>query len=237
MKIENRYRDGSYLESNKNWDRDDAKWKANLVDDILRANSIKFNSICEIGCGSGDVLRHLKVIFPDVKLKGFDISPQLIPFWNETSNFIGSEIDVSFELGNLFEINKFKHDVLLMLDVFEHVRDPFTFLEESRKHANYFVFHIPLDLSAVGVARKNPLLNVRRSVGHLNFYTKDIAIETLKDCGYNIIETKYTGASLSSPNRSFKTRLASIPRRLMYALNKDFGVRVLGGETLLVLAT
>ena len=33
-----------------------------------------------------------------------------------------------------------------------------------------------------------------------------------------------------------KTRFAAIPRRIAYAVNKDIGVRLLGGETLLVLA-
>jgi hypothetical protein len=32
------------------------------------------------------------------------------------------------------------------------------------------------------------------------------------------------------------TRLGSIPRILAYSINKDWGVRLLGGETLIVLA-
>lgn len=59
---------------------------------------------------------------------------------------------------------------------------------------------------------------------------------TLLDTGYEVIEWRYTGASLNSPNRSLITRLAALPRRIAYAVNKDFGVRLLGGETLLVLA-
>jgi hypothetical protein len=123
-----------------------------------------------------------------------------------------------------------------MLDVFEHVRDPFTFLEESKQFSDYFIFHIPLDLSAFSVLRGSPLMNVRKKVGHLHFYTKDLALETLHECGYELIQWRYTGASLNSPNRRLKTKIASIPRKLFYAINKDFGVRLFGGETLLVLA-
>lgn len=235
MKVESRYLNGEYLQKNANWDREDAEWKASRVAQILDSHQIKASSICEVGCGSGDVLRHLRARFPLAELRGFDISPQLQSFWEDSvKNAEGG--GVSFELGNFHEINTVKHDVLLMLDVFEHVRDPFTFLEEARKHAHNFVFHIPLDLSAFGVARKNPLLNVRRSVGHLNYYTKDIALETLTDCGHRIIDWQYTGASLNSPNRSVKTRFAAVPRRILFAINKDAGVRILGGETLLVLA-
>ena len=112
----------------------------------------------------------------------------------------------------------------------------YTFLESSKAHAKRFVFHIPLDLSALGVLRKHPLLETRAKVGHLHFYTKDLALQTLKECGYRIVDWRYTGASLNVPHRAIKTRLASIPRRVAYSVNRDWGVRLLGGETLIVLA-
>ncbi len=232
MKTETRYLDGTYLENHPTWDREDAPWKANLVVKILNFHNIHPGSICEVGCGSGDILRCLQASFPFSQMFGYDISPQVTQFWFNDKN----SNPVTFQLGNFLEINTLKYDVLLMIDVFEHVRDPYTFLEKCRVHAKKFVFHIPLDLSASGVARKVPLVNARRSVGHLHFYTKDLALETLTDCGYKIIDWKYTGASLNMPNRTWQTRLASLPRKLFYWLNKDVGVRLLGGETLLVLA-
>lgn len=230
MKVESRYLDGSYLESNPEWDRLDAEWKATLVEAILKRNGVVPRSIVEVGCGSGDILRHLRDAFNDAKLVGYDISPQAQVFWNDDSE------GIDFFLGDFHEQNMSSYDVLLMLDVFEHVRDPFSFLEESRKHAKYFVFHIPLDLSAQSVARGKPLLNARRTVGHLNSYTKDLALETLSDCGFNILESSYTGASLNMPNRSFLTKIAQIPRSLLSLIDKDISVRIFGGETLIVLA-
>jgi hypothetical protein len=80
------------------------------------------------------------------------------------------------------------------------------------------------------------LINVRKKVGHLHYYTKDLALSILLDTGYEVLDWRYTGASLNSPKRSLKTRLAALPRLIAYKVNKDFGVRLLGGETLLVLA-
>ncbi len=235
MKIEPRYLDGTYLSHNPNWDREDAAWKANQVFCIFKDQKIEPVSICEVGCGSGDILRSLRTMLPKTRMVGYDISPQVSEFWKEAkADPVGGGVE--FHLGDFHAFNAEIFHILLMLDVFEHVRDPFTFLEESRSHAQKFVFHIPLDLSSSGVARKGPLLNVRRRVGHLNYYTKDLALEILTDCGYKIIDWRYTGASLNSPNRSWRTRLASVPRRLFYSINKDAGVRLLGGETLLVLA-
>ena len=185
MKTEKRYLDGTYLENDPNWHCEDAPWKANLVARILTLHQIQPVSICEVGCGTREILRCLFPSFPLSKLYGFDISPQVTRFWPDDQ-----DESITFTLGDFHELNTMKYDVLLMLDVFEHVRDPFTFLEESRSHAKKFVFHIPLDLSALGVARKLPLLKARRSVGHLNYYTKDLALETLIDCGYKIIDYK-----------------------------------------------
>ncbi len=234
MKIENRYIDGSYLNSNPDWDRKDASWKAGQVFKILEDHKINPLSICEVGCGSGDILRSLEGMLPKAKLVGYDISPQLEKFWQNGD--VNNKHRIDYNLGDFHKLNNHRYEILLMLDVFEHVRDPFTFLEDSLKHANKFIFHIPLDLSAIGVARKAPLLNVRRSVGHLHSYTKDLALETLVDCGYKIIDWRYTGASLNMPNKSLKTNLARFPRILAGIVNKDWAVRVFGGETLIVLA-
>ena len=232
--LEKRYIDGSYLAENPNWDRGDAPWKAAIVQHLLSDNQIKPASICEVGCGSGDILIHLAKHLPDTIMTGFDISPQAADFWKEHQHANSGGVDFCF--GDFHTINKQKFDVLLMMDVFEHVRDPFSFLENSRRHAAHFVFHIPLDLSASAVVRGNPLINVRKKVGHLHYYTKDLALAMLFDTGYEALDWRYTGASLNLPNRSLKTRLAALPRRIAYAANKDFGVRLLGGETLLVLA-
>ena len=234
MKIETRYLDGSYLEANPSWDRDDAAWKADLVIKMLSKWSINPLNICEVGCGSGDILRSLSTAFPASRLVGYDVSPQVSKFWKNDIEYSDKKIELV--LGNFHEINADVFDLLLMLDVFEHIRDPFTFLEESRQHAIFFIFHIPLDLSAIGILRKSILLDVRKKVGHLHSYTKDLALETLSDSGYTILDWKYSGASLDRANPSFKTAIARIPRRLMGWISKDLAVRLFGGETLIVLA-
>jgi SAM-dependent methyltransferase len=228
--IEDRYVDGSYLASNPAWDSADAAWKAQRIIEILDAAQLIPGSICDVGCGSGDVLARLRQRFPDAALTGFDISPQLSAFWDRHSN-------LNLRRGNFHEINTEVFDVLLMLDVFEHVPDPFAFLAQSRRHARNFVFHIPLDLSAVSVARGSPLMKVRRSVGHLHFYTKDLALETLRDCGYTIVDARYTNAaSTLLTHHTLLTRLAALPRTILRALSPDLNARVLGGDTLMVLA-
>ncbi|HEY6923996.1 MAG TPA: class I SAM-dependent methyltransferase [Steroidobacteraceae bacterium] len=226
MGIESRYLDGNYLKDNPELHREDSPWKAAHIAAILKQQDIAPTSICDVGCGAGEVLAELRKHFKTERLVGYDISPQLSSFWERQK-------DIDFHIGDFRTQNNEKFDVLLMLDVFEHVRDPFTFLEDARRHARNFVFHIPLDLSALTVLRTNPLMHARRKVGHLHFYTKELALETLRECGYTVIDSRYTGAfAVGQANK-----LAALPRRLAYAINKDMGVRLLGGETLLVLAS
>jgi SAM-dependent methyltransferase len=229
MPVEDRYVDGSYLAANPTWDSEDATWKAGKVAEILAANGVSPASVCDVGCGAGAVLAALRRHLPDSRLFGFDISPQVEKFW-------ARHPDITFRVASPFDAAE-RFDTLLMLDVFEHVRDPFTFLERARPLARHFVFHIPLDLSGLTVARGAPLMEARHKVGHLHFYTKDLAIETLKECGYNIVDARYTKLATLTTHNTWRTRLAALPRAIAYAINKDFGVRLLGGETLIVLAT
>ena len=168
---------------------------------------------------------------PGARLFGYEISPDAAAFWERHH-----DLGIQFRVGNFLEEETQKFDLLLLLDVFEHVPDPFEFLSALRSRAEHFIFHIPLDLNAVSVARETPLLYVRRKVGHIHYYTRGLALALLNECGYEILDWAYTGAAFSAPQSGIKAKLARLPRRMLYALNRDFGVRLLGGDTLIVLA-
>jgi methyltransferase family protein len=221
------YLDGSYAEHNPSWDAEDSRWKADKVRDILPARPC---SICEVGCGGGGVLASLRKSYQETELIGYDISPDAKQFWLQYE-----DRNIDFHVGD-FLVTKGNYETILLLDVLEHVTDPHEFLINIRERAQNFIFHFPLDLSASSVLRESPLLNVRRKVGHIHYFTKGLALELLDECGFEIVECRYTGAAFNTPQISLKTRLAQLPRRFAYSLNKDLGVRLLGGETLMVLA-
>jgi len=227
-----RYLSADYLQKNPSWDSEDSPWKAEKVREILAANRLQPASIVDVGCGAGIVLSELQRHYPDARLAGFDIAPDAERFW-EAPRARGIELTV----GDFTALHAAVCDVLLVLDVVEHLQDPFAFLARIRGRARHCVFHFPLDLSALSVLRETPLLHVRRRVGHVHYYTRSLALALLEDCGYHIVEARYTGAAFNAPQRSFKTWLASVPRRLARLANPDWGVRLFGGETLMVLAT
>jgi hypothetical protein len=226
-----KYSSSEYLDDNPTWDSEDSPWKAAVVSTFMTKFNISTDDICEVGCGSGGVLSYLRDVYPESKLTGFDVAPDVESFWSLHGN-----LNIDFKLGDFLTINDSHFETILLLDVIEHLRDPFSFLDSIRHRGNDFVFHIPLDLSSLSILRETPLLNVRKKVGHIHYYTKNLALSLLKESGFEVVSWQYTNASSSAPGNSWMTKVASLPRKVAYVLNKDIGVRLLGGETLLIYA-
>jgi hypothetical protein len=127
-------------------------------------------------------------------------------------------------------------DLVLAIDVMEHVEDYISFVKRLREFGTYKIFHIPLDLSAQSILRAWPIAELRQNVGHIQYFFKQTALATLQDCGYTIIDHCYTASRLELPNQALSSRVMRIPRQMMFAMNADFAVRLLGGYSLLVLA-
>jgi hypothetical protein len=199
---------------------------------MLDHHGLNPTSLVEVGCGAGGVLAALRQLLPRTQLHGYDIAPDAAGFWQQHAS---SKIE--FQLGDFLELDHRRYDVLLLLDVLEHLSNPFDFLTRLRGRAEHYVFHMPLDLCAFTVLREAPLLHVRRKVGHVHYFTKGLALALLSECGYVVLDARYTGAALSAPRPTWRTAFANLPRRAArWFLGTDRGVRLLGGETLLVLA-
>jgi SAM-dependent methyltransferase len=224
------YVNGSFEEKNPTWDAEDSEWKTNLVIQTLRANGVVPTSILEVGCGAGAIIASLRHHFPKAYLAGSDIAPGAQKFWK-----LHSALSIDFILGDFLETNTRRFNVLLLLDVIEHVANPHEFLRKAAKHAEFFVFHIPLDLSVASVLRETPLIHVRRKVGHIHYFTKCLALELLVECGYEVIYTQFSGAHLRQCN-SWRRKVAANIRNIVFTLNRNVGVRLLGGDTLVAMA-
>jgi hypothetical protein len=229
--VEEIYTNGAYLHKNPDWHRSDSSWKASLVQSILTKANLSPASICEVGCGAGDVVVQLKKRRPEVKVWGYDISPDAARFWKEHDS-----VGIQFHCEDFLLGNTLHFDCIMLLDVVEHLADPLTFLSTISTSADYFLLHFPLDLSALSVLRERPLLRARQNAGHVHYFTKGLALSLLRESGLDVVDWFYTNSSISGPRWRLRTWLASLPRRMAYFLNKDLGVLLLGGETLMVLA-
>jgi SAM-dependent methyltransferase len=228
------YCDGEYLMNNRNWHAEDSAWKARQISQIIDRNNISFHTVMEVGCGAGEILNELSSIYDDEKCSfdGFDISPQAISMAKQNEN---PRIRYFLE-DPLFEKNDKHHDLLLMIDVFEHVRDYMGFVGSCKAKADYKIFHIPLELSVSSLLR-NTLLVPRRNVGHLHYFTAESALATLKEMGHEIIDHNFTCGALDlyRQHPSIKTTIANVPRWLVSRISAPLSARLFGGFSLLVL--
>jgi SAM-dependent methyltransferase len=228
--VENRYISNDYLASNPSYHEEDGVWKAARVAEMMRECQVRPTSLCDIGCGSGRVLFELRTVYPAAELYGYDIAPNAMHFWGKYE-----AANIHFQIGDFRQTNRRYYDVVLLLDVIEHLANPEEFLTALHGAAKYYILHVPLDLSALAVILDDRLLNVRQKVGHLHFFTKDLALSLMRESGFEVISWHYTGVASTAPNRNWKSLLRSLPGRLARG-NKDWWVKVLGGETLLILA-
>ena len=73
------YMAGTYLERNALWHTEESLWKAEEVMRMLNRQAIAPRTICEVGCGAGEVLKQLQQrLNNDCDLLGCDVSPQAI---------------------------------------------------------------------------------------------------------------------------------------------------------------
>jgi SAM-dependent methyltransferase len=225
------YETGEYLAHNPDWHAEDSPFKAQWIADILKRNRVDPGHIVEVGTGSGEILVQLRQTFPAARLAGYDISPQAYAIAAPKA-----ADRLTFHHADYLTADGPTPDVLMAIDVFEHVEDYMAFLKALKPRARLKLFHIPLDLSVQGVLRGKSILAARQTIGHLHYFTKDTALAVLGDCGYEIIDWNYTHGAESLPNRALRTRISNVARRLIGVVNEDLAVRLMGGASIMVLA-
>lgn len=228
------YLSSQYLENNPTWHAEHSSWKAQQIIKMLKKHNLNPTSICEIGCGAGQILNNLCQILPDnVNFHGYEISPDAFSLCQEIIN-----PRIQFYLKRFLEEESILvFDLILVIDVVEHIENYLEFLKliKVKTQNSYKIFHIPLDMNVQNIWRNYPILQLRNTVGHLHYFSKDTALESLKDSGYNIVDYFYTAGSNDLPN-SIKARILKLPREVAFTINQDLAVRLLGGYSLLVLA-
>lgn len=228
--LDHRYTDGRYLADNADWHEADSPWKAEQIIRCLRDRNLAPKTIAEIGCGAGGVIAALSAAQPDAQCAGYDISPQAIGLAapKETARLRFYNRDLLAEPESRF-------DLLIAADVFEHVPDYLGFLVKLRSRADQFIFHIPLDLSAMWILREYQILRRRRTVGHIHHFTKATALATLEDTGYRVRHWRFTESGFVGET-SLKARVRDFPERMIARAAPVFAANFFGRYSLLALA-
>jgi truncated hemoglobin YjbI len=223
------YSSREYLDKNPQWHQEHSSWKAQQICCMLRRHGVSPLSLIEVGCGAGAVLQALHgQLSPVPHCIGYEISPHAFAL-ARTREVPG----LQFRLGSP-QMDHPLCDLLLAIDVFEHVEDYLGFLRSLQPLAHWKIFHIPLDLSVVSLAKPFYLRMARDKVGHLHYFTRETALASLEQAGLHIVDWFYTSVEFDQGVHGRK-RLQSI-RKLLFRFYPDLAVRWLGGFSIMVLA-
>ena len=230
--MDNIYTNQEYLFKNPTWHDEDSPWKASQIMELLGRNKINLKKVAEIGCGAGGVVKVLaNQLGEGRQFKGFDISPEAIGLAEKHR-----QPGLSFSCEDMLVSSEY-YDLLLVIDVIEHIPDYLGFTAKCQTKARYKIYHIPLDIHVSSVLRARFVVG-RRTVGHLHYFSAESALDTLTDTGHKVIDYIYTdgGVALAKLHPSFRRTLANLPRQLVGFFSKKLSARWFGGYSLLVLA-
>ena len=229
----NIYTSGKYIKERPSWHSEDSKWKAEKILELIKRNDLNPTHITEIGCGVGEILSSLhQNMSADCIFNGFDISPQAI----KKAMLIGNQ-RLMFHNEDVLDLESTKKwDLLLVIDVIEHVEDIFNFLRRIRSLGTYKVFHIPLDLSVLSVLRAKPLILSRTQVGHIHYFNFELALSILNETGYEVCDYFFTNGSIDLPRSTLKSRALKFPRMILNKISPSINAHFLGGSSMMILA-
>ncbi len=229
------YLDKKYLNQNETWHVEDSPWKAKQIQKLIEEHHLKAGTVCEVGCGAGEILSQLSSSLPeDTRFTGYDISPQLEEMWktrrSDRIQFIRED----------FLQTDTHYDVLMFIDIVEHIEDYIGFLRKVKDRGDYKIFNFPLEIFALKALLGHKYLQSRAEVGHIHYFNKDICLAVLKDLDYEIVDYFYAPSAIDlssvSTSISFASRMLKIPRILLSKISTDLTAKTLGGYSLFILS-
>jgi SAM-dependent methyltransferase len=224
----NIYSSGEYLINHPDWDSKDSLWKAKYTKGAIEKNGLHPKTVCEIGCGAGEILKHLKRQIPEnIKYCGYDISPQAHKLCLKNPE------GIEFRLAD-FTKEKRHFDLILLIDVIEHIDGIEQFLSSIKGRAKNYIFYVPLDLCLQNVVFQQNLIKSREINGHLHFFSKCLAFKILRDSKYKIIDYSFTPAFSYYRPRSVKNFLGHILRKTVFLLSRDLAAKIFNGFSIMI---
>lgn len=240
------YINGDYLSKNPLWHADESPWKVQEILRVLKRNHLNPRTICEVGCGAGENLHLLqKNLDQDCVFQGYEISPQAFEMCKSKENE-----RLHFHLADFTQERDGFHDLILVMDVVEHLEDYHTFLRNIHPKSRYKIIQLPLDLSVRSVLL-GQVGQFRQQFGHLHYFTKELALQMLDDLGYKVLDYFYTAEPEGKWLQNWKNlpvllkckkllgsilrTMLRLPGKLSFKANEDLAERIWGQWRLLIL--
>ncbi len=168
------------------------KERISLLKKIRKWLNTKRPSLLDFGCGFGDLLR-------DARDQGFETyGIELSSFALSKARAVGLDVRPYKSLKTIATFKK-KFDVIIGMDVVEHLLDPHAFMQQAYTSLTPggILALTTMDMKSL-IARlmKNQFEDAKR-IDHLYFFSKNNLIELLQKVGFEILEVKSCGRTFS----------------------------------------
>lgn len=221
---------GDYLRKNPTWHVEHSPWKAQNLWRLLHRHNLHPGTVCDVGCGVGEVLRQLQLgMDPECRFRGYDIAADAIAMAKSRENE-----RLTFEVADFTGIETPRFDLLVMTEVVDHVEDYFRFLRLLRDRAEWKLFSFSLDFSVESSLRPDVLSYWRGNLSHLHHFNQPIVMDLLRSTGYDVVD--YCYAPWYYRPSHFAARMLRMFRGSVFAMNADLAARLFIGYNLIVLA-
>jgi SAM-dependent methyltransferase len=169
------------VEADYNWKA--SVWKWDHLEKLIRRH-LEPQSVLEFGCGSGEMLALARSSFPSAELVGMDLSQRMIAMAKER---LGSAV-VRQGSEEALEAWGPPVDLVLGIDVLEHVVDPVRLARAMGQAGRIVALKIPLERRIIRLGIRAPRVGIEHLSGHLHFWTLAESRRLLRAAGLHILD-------------------------------------------------
>lgn len=177
----NIYTSGEYIQNNPTLHLEDTPWKIEKIttalDMFIQVSLLKHVRLLDVGGGAGLILKgvsdYLREKNINVNKYALDMSREMLQIQRENNP------DMTMHREGGIEKTSFRNkeiDLVLMVDVLEHVSDPVAALKELNRISKYIIFKVPMEnnlyYNMLNLVKRGGLRrDIYEKVGHIHFYS------------------------------------------------------------------
>jgi len=169
--------DGKIRDRIKNFDKERKVYLKNNKSLLKIIKSLKYNKLCDVGCGPGFLLSGIK----NKKLFGIENDQSAIRTASKYAKIYKMDLNKKFKI-------KDKFDVVVCYHVIEHIKNPVTFLNNLKKilkKNGYLIIGTPDFDSAMARRYKNKY-RLLHDKTHISLFSLDSISRLLRDSNFKI---------------------------------------------------
>jgi hypothetical protein len=221
------YIDGDYARRHPGWHLADAPAKANDLQlgltELLQRLPERQLRLADVGAGVGGVLNEV------VKAVGkLDSGVRIDPVGFDISHYAIEEAQLLFpELPmrcKVLEPSDGPFDAILLVDVLEHVENPWELLRTARAASRFLLIRQPL-IESVSTFRHDNYSFQRTQWGHIGYFNHRSLLDMTAATGWIPLKT----ALLAPWELATSARRGGIAQRLLCRMNRTIASQVLSG--------